>query len=141
METHQRTFRWVSHALCVAGLVFCGCSADAPSTPSVKTHPVQGKVAFANGQPFGEGIIQFQPVAGSGGGSQGEIKADGRFELTTVQENGQTSPGAIAGKYRVLVMPRMTEAQSEVPIELAGEFTIEEKDNEFSLVVPNSPAR
>ena len=81
--------------LALVALCLVGCSSG--------MYPVEGQVRFADGRPATElagGFVTFQSLAADIS-SQGVIDEEGRFRLSTRQEND----GAYPGKYRVLVSP------------------------------------
>jgi hypothetical protein len=58
--------------------------------------PVTGKVTY-NGHPLEFGVVMFQPPSGQP--AQGEIHADGAFNLSTYRLND----GAVLGKHKVRI--------------------------------------
>ena len=81
--------------LALLALSLTGCSSN--------MYPVEGQVQFADGAAATElagGFVTFQSL-GADVSSQGVIDEQGRFRLSTHQEND----GAYPGKYRVLVSP------------------------------------
>ncbi len=92
--------RW---AVLVVSLMLTGCgdgpaSLDGGSIPAI---PAKGRVAGADGKLLTEGIITLEPLPEGGSTNQatGQIKPDGTFEL----RSGSNTPGAVPGKYRVLI--------------------------------------
>ena len=77
-------------------LILAGCG-------GVKTHPVSGKITYADGTPMpGGGQIAVTPVDKEAKFSaRGEIKGDGTFRLSTFSEND----GVPEGKYKVVIVP------------------------------------
>lgn len=92
--------RW---AALVASLMLVGCGEGPAGLDggSIATVPVKGRVAGTDGKPLTEGILTLEPLAEGGSTNQaaGQIKGDGTFEL----RSGTNTPGAMPGKYRVLV--------------------------------------
>jgi len=89
----MRTFRRLSVAILILlGATGCG----------KKYYPVSGQVLFKDGTPLAGGWVFFQPVDPSvKTGSQGEIQADGTFQLMTEIKGD----GVPEGRYRVAVKP------------------------------------
>ena len=135
-------------ATCVC-LVGCG-----PGQP--KTYPVSGKVVFADGAPLTTGgTIVFESIAPEGEpvfNARGVVEPDGTFRLSTFGDGD----GAVAGEHRAIVRAArewgdleaaQKSGSSEVvapPVidvrfqrfETSGlQFTVEQRDNEFSVVV------
>lgn len=110
-----------------------GCSTEPPvNLPA--TFPVVGKVLFADGQPLPGGAVQFQSTTDTKTTALGEIAADGSFTLTLYEE-GQKLPGTIVGPHRVTVIPPMDDSQTAVPLELPEPFTVEPRENEFTITL------
>jgi hypothetical protein len=121
-----------------------GCGPDHPPT-----YPVGGKVVFADGKPLTTGgVVLLESVVTEGlpVNARGLINADGTFKLTTFDDGD----GAVAGKHRMLVRPQrdaddyLKRGIIPRPIinprferyETSGlEFTVEEGNNEFTVVV------
>lgn len=123
-----------------------GCGSDHPPT-----YPVSGKVVFEeDGKPLTTGGVVLLESVVAGGlpavNARGLIKADGTFELTTFEDGD----GAVAGKHRMLVraqrdsddylkrgiIPRPIINPRFERYETSGlEFTVEEGNNEFKVVV------
>jgi hypothetical protein len=76
-------------------IIGCGDNSDLP-----QRYPVSGTVTY-NGKPLEKGTISFAPTDPNGRGAGGMI-ADGRYSLTTHDEND----GAIPGKYKVSVLAK-----------------------------------
>jgi hypothetical protein len=76
-------------------LVVAGCG------PAQATHPVTGKVTFADGKPLAGAMVEFETTLAGGKrlNAQGETAADGSYRLTT-PDMGE---GAVAGEQRVIV--------------------------------------
>ncbi len=83
-----------------------GC---AGANQPVKTYPVRGKVALADGKPFPGGLIEFRSTTHPTATIKGEIaSADGSFSLSTllvVGNRNETFSGAPPGDYRVTIIP------------------------------------
>ena len=131
----------VAGCLAAACLVGCG-GGDRP------VYRAGGQVTFADGTPVSAGRVNFRPVDDPKPVvARGEIQPDGTFRLTTFK----TGDGALPGRHRVIVMPKITfdvERHTEViavdidprfeSYETSGlEFTVTEKaaDNEFLITV------
>ena len=114
------------------------------------THPVSGKVVFADGTPLRTGgIILFKPMATEGQpvfDARGTLTADGTFQLSTFEKED----GAVAGKHQVLVrakrdaddylkwgvVPRPVIDPRFEHYETSGlEFTVAEGENDFTIDV------
>jgi hypothetical protein len=130
-------------AAVLAPALFSGCASDQPPT-----FPVQGRVAFKDGRPMTEGVVEFVAVGGDHAGlnARGRVQPDGTFRLTTFREND----GAIAGDHRAVVVwspPPQAFAddrkQPRPPLhprfqdyERSGQrFTVTRGDNEFLITV------
>jgi len=76
--------------------MLAGCSGD----PQIggKVYPVKGKLTI-NGQPAANVTVNLYPVDKSGSIASGTTKADGTFEVL----NADARPGAMAGKYKVVL--------------------------------------
>lgn len=83
----RRIMVWAS--VCLVALN-CGCA----QPPSVV--PVSGRVLY-NGEPLPFGVVMFQPDKGQA--AEGEIQADGIFQLSTYGPND----GAVPGHHKVSV--------------------------------------
>lgn len=123
-------------ALALAAIVGCG----GPKGPA--TYPAGGKVVDAAGEPWTGGTVQFQPPDGGPGAAVAEIQKDGTFTLYTILD-GRKAAGALAGPYRVVVLPplgRNQAAQPRVsPVTLPGLYVVKpEGDNDFTFTVPRS---
>ena len=144
-----RSVRSTAAALLIALLMLLGMAGCGPRHPAA-TYPVSGKVVFADGTPLASGgVVLCESVAAEGQpafNARGAIQSDGTFRLSTFGEGD----GAVAGKHRVLVrakrdaadylekgvIPRpVVDPQSE-RYETSGlEFTVEQGNNQFTLVV------
>ena len=127
-------WRW-KWALALAALVGCG-----PKGPA--TYPAGGKVLYPDGQPMVGGAVQFQPSDGGAGAAVAEIQKDGHFTLCTITDGGKTG-GALAGSYRVVVLPPLGGNQAVRPpmrpLTLPGRYTVKpEGGNDFILTIPQS---
>jgi hypothetical protein len=80
-------------------LILVGCGPGGPAT-----HEVTGKVTIG-GEPAKDLSITFSPVSPDGQVASGSVGADGTYTLYT---GAQGTPGAVAGKYKVV----LTEAQA-----------------------------
>jgi hypothetical protein len=82
----------------LGALTLVGCGPGGP-----KTNPVTGKVTV-DGQAVKNCMITFQPVDSANQVASGQIADDGTYTLRT----GVTgTPGAMAGKYKVVLTPQM----------------------------------
>ncbi len=107
-----------------------GCS-DTPQAPPRKTYPVTGEVMIAPGEPLNRGTIQFESTTDDLMTAIGEIGPDGRFSLTTYLD-GVKLEGTLTGPSRVTIIP-FAEDQSAMPIVLTKLYTVEAKENHFSI--------
>jgi hypothetical protein len=80
------------------------------------------------------GVVQFQARSDPRLLTNGETDTDGDFTLTT-QVGGQKLPGAIAGEHQVTIVPPMPPDQSAEPIVLPQPYTVEAKDNFFTIEI------
>lgn len=131
-------------------VIIAGCGDGHP-----KTYPVNGKVVFADGSPLTTGgvvLCQSVVVEGAPVNARGAINTDGTFTLTTFVDGD----GAISGKHRVLVrakrdtadftergmLPRPIIDPKLESFETSGlEFSVEDKDNEWKLIVKRPQAQ
>ena len=114
----------------------------------VPRHTVKGMVVFSDGSPMtAGGVVMFQSLDTKSAeltlDAKGELREDGTFELST----RDLGPGAAAGEYKALVRanpdfkknpqyppptihPRFNRFQTS-----GLEFTVEEGENDFTIVV------
>ncbi len=119
--------------VCVAlWLVGCGGS----SKPLPETFVVKGNLKDKADSPITDGMIVFQSPKNAEHASQAEIQSDGSFQLFTLVE-GQRIDGARPGEYRATFFPKMSEAQTEVPLEIDETFTVKSGDNVFEIKLKN----
>ena len=128
IRINTRCAWWLTMLLAAAG-----CSRQ-PETPLPTTFPVSGKVVSRAGRPMAGGAVQFQCTTDAKVTAIGEIRPDGSFSLSYPFERKRL-PGTVAGQYRVTVIPPMTDAQTGVPIELPQAYTVEAKENRFTIPV------
>ncbi|MCH9657070.1 MAG: cytochrome P450 [Planctomycetes bacterium] len=114
-------------------LIGCGKSS---SKPLPETFPVKGSLKDKSDTPVKDGMIFFQSPDNAEHASQAEIQPDGSFELFTLVE-GQRLDGARPGEYRATFNPRMSDAQSEVPVELDETFSVKAGENVFEIKLKN----
>jgi len=120
-------------------LVGTGCGGSG-GMPPPQTHPVSGKVFYKGGQPLRGGVIQFQSASDPSLTTKGDIEPDGTFELITLYQNEQL-PGATQGQYHVTVIPRMADNKPVDIHQLPRLYTVEAKDNTFSIELERPRAR
>ena len=129
----MRSLRLVSFVVFM-GLV--GCQANQSKGELPILHSVKGSVT-RGGTAVGGGVIQFRPEPDIADMVvNGEVKADGTFELKTLHALSQQSgPGAPAGNYRVVYVAPMVGDQNMAarPVTLPKPFTIKEGPNEFTI--------
>ena len=112
-----------------------GCSSsDQSPLPVQATQETNGQVKYDDGSPVTAGLVEFSPLDG-GLPARASIGSDGRFSLSTIQDNGSITIGAKAGKYRVTVTPASSNQRNEVAISLSQQLTVQEGQNEFPVVV------
>lgn len=116
--------------LIIGALLLVGCGGS--SKPLPETFVVKGSVKAPTDSPMKDGMIVFQSPENAEYASQAEIQPDGSFQLFTLIE-GQRIDGARAGDYRATYFPRMTEAQTEVPVELDETYTVKAGENVFEI--------
>ena len=86
----------IALALAAILLIPCwGCGSAGGAVPSLI--PVKGRVTY-KGQPVTKGIVRFEPD-GYGRMASGQLRSDGSFVLTTLQEGD----GVVAGEHRVTI--------------------------------------
>ncbi len=130
-DTTGRRGRAFLAAAALAGIVLGGC-AQKVNLP--QTYPVRGRVIYKGGGPLAGAVVQFQARSDPRLLTNGETDADGAFTLTT-QVGGHKLPGAVAGEHQVTVVPPMPADQSAEPIVLPQPYTVEAKDNFFTIEV------
>ena len=108
-------------------------SAGIAGCTGVKTYPVKGKVVFKDGRPVtGGGRIEFQSASDSQVKATGWIDMkDGSFSLTTFKD-GKKIEGAVEGPHRVVVDLHNPVAVIELP----NVYTVEPRENDFTIEVP-----
>lgn len=88
----------MSKSYCIWGwaviIASVGCGSHGP-----KTYPVTGEVVFEDGVALQGGIVEFTSAIEKIS-SQGIIKPDGKFHLTTIRDGD----GAVEGEHRAIVM-------------------------------------
>lgn len=104
-------------------------------------YPVRGKVSYDDGTPMTKGLVVFESQDGKAAvTARGELADDGTYQL------GTTKPGdgAPAGKYRVLVTPRIEDPDAPEPafdrryadFSTSGlEYEVKPGVNEFPITV------
>lgn len=112
--------------------VFLGGCGEKVNLP--QTYPVRGRVVYKGGVPVAGGVVQFQAHSDPRLLTNGETDVDGAFTLTT-QVGGQKLSGAVAGEHQVTVVPPMPADQSAEPIVLPHPYTVEAKDNFFTIEI------
>jgi hypothetical protein len=116
-------FQILALGLLVAIVVGCG-----PSGP--KTHSVTGKVTI-DGEPAANVRITFQPVDEANQAASGTVESDGSYTLYTGVSG---TPGAMAGKYKVVLTPDMgadtsyMDSGGTAPPDTSGEVPEEYRD-------------
>jgi hypothetical protein len=106
-------------------------------------YPVRGKVTFEDGTPVTKGMVVFESMEGEKMSARGEVQTDGSYQLST----HKPGDGVPAGKYRVLVAPKLN-IDSPQPerdrlfdpryekFESSGlEFEVKSGSNEFAIQV------
>jgi hypothetical protein len=115
-------FAWFCSAL--IGAVICsGCGDAGPATL-----PVTGQVVYPDGTspPLG-GRVLFTSASGEANHTaKGHFGSDGKFQLTTFQEND----GAVPGDYQVAVLPEAPDDRGSMS-ERAYEAALEPIDAKF----------
>lgn len=118
-------------------LLFCGivlltgCGGGS-TNPLPETFSVKGSLKDSSDAPVKDGMIVFQSPENAEFSSQAEIQPDGTFQLFTLVE-GQRIDGVRPGDYRATYYPKMTEAQTEVPVELGETYTVKAGENVFEI--------
>ncbi|MDA0833208.1 MAG: hypothetical protein O2955_11660 [Planctomycetota bacterium] len=111
-----------------------GCPGKEYAEPP-KVFPVAGQVVFHDGKPLTGGMVEFQSKSDNSLSVTSEIKPDGRFSLVS-RLDGQSFTGASEGEYVVTLFPPQSASQAESPHTLPETYTVEPKDNEFTLTFP-----
>lgn len=118
--------------LLFCGIVFLtGCGGDS-TKPLPETFSVKGSLKDSSDSHVKDGMIVFQSPENAEFSSQSEIQPDGTFQLFTLVE-GQRIDGVRPGGYRATYYPKMTEAQTEVPVELDETYTVKAGENVFEI--------
>lgn len=112
-----------------------GCTSE-PDIPKPVTQPAKGTLISRAGQPVNNGMIELVATSGEPKTASAEVKADGSFELSVMTADGQKFAGAEEGEYRVTYIPRMSEAQTEVPVDLPQPVKIVPGENKLELKLP-----
>jgi hypothetical protein len=98
---HSSRWAGLGGTLITFGLIF-GCGGSGPSTI-----PVTGEVAYRDGAslPLGGRVVFVSVSSGGEKGhtAKGQFSSDGKFQLTTFEEND----GAVPGEYKVAVLPNV----------------------------------
>jgi hypothetical protein len=104
-------------------------------------YPVRGKVTYRDGTPVTKGIVVFEQIdAKPAVTARGDIQADGTYLLGTMKPGD----GAPAGKYRVLVTPRLEnpdEPEATFDLRFANfgtsglEFEVKSANNDYPITV------
>jgi hypothetical protein len=87
---------WFALALC---LTLAGCGEG-----RLKTYPVSGTIAFADGKPVQSGTVELESIE-HGTTATGTIRQDGSFVLGTFTSDD----GAAAGRHRAIVVQLIVE--------------------------------
>ncbi len=111
-------------------LYLSGCGGS--SKPLPETFVVKGNLRDKADAPIKDGMIVFQSPENAEHASQAEIQPDGSFQLFTLVE-GERIDGARPGEYRATFYPKMSEAQTEVPLEIDETFTVKAGENVFEI--------
>lgn len=116
--------------------MLAGCGGESgSSTPPPQTHPVKGKVTFADGQPVKNATVQFSLVSNPEQSAFGGTDEQGNFELSVLLADGKVS-GAVAGEYEVTIMLPMDEQQrGGETFTLPQKYKVEAKENQFTFSI------
>jgi hypothetical protein len=99
--------------------------------PTVKTYPVNGKVASSKGKvPQAGTLIQFRAQKAELSAS-GLLESDGSFSLTTLYYEKKL-PGAAEGVYRVTLLETVNGGPGP-QYELKANYTVEPKENNLTV--------
>ena len=120
--------------LLLACLLLCAGCGGAPEIEIPQTHPAGGKVLKA-GQPLTAGTVEFQPQGAAGQRASGEIQPDGTFSLSTIVDVEKVA-GAVPGQYKATVIPPIPADQNVQIFNPPDVFTVEAKDNQFTIQIP-----
>ncbi len=105
--------------------------------------PVTGTVTL-NGKPLGLGRIQFEPVSGTATSAVGDIDADGKFELFTLEPGDGVQPGVY---YPVVLDPKEDEQAPEsrrigvVQLQKSHFEVTADEQNEFEVAISREDVR
>jgi hypothetical protein len=105
-------------------------------------YAVHGKVTYPDGKPVSKGIVVFESMESDAPiSARGDIQPDGTYKLSTERPGD----GVPAGKYRVLITPRVEnpDAPERVPFDkrftdfkTSGlQFEVRSGDNNFPIEV------
>jgi len=122
-------------------LTLCSCKQEQRGGPRIAVHPIHGEV-FVDGKPAKDAFVHLypdkphdNPNPNLGVMSQGQVDADGKFEISTY-EHGD---GAPAGKYKISITwnkaSGLTQNQWGGPDRLKGKYA-DPKKTGFELEVP-----
>ncbi len=117
-------------ALMCGTILTLGCGRNSESLP--ETFAVEGRLTDSADAPMTDGMIVFQSPSNAEQSAQGEVDSDGKFRLFTLI-NGERFDGAQQGDYRVTYFPRMSAAQTEVPIALGRSYAVVAGENVFEI--------
>ncbi len=110
-----------------------GCT-KAHVEPKPQTQKVDGKVVLKDGSAFTKGgAIEFRHDEKEGVSAQGEIKADGAFQLYTVTAQHKVI-GAVEGSYTVTIIPPAPD-QNVQPIAIRKKYSVAPGDNQLTVVI------
>lgn len=91
-----------------------------------------GTVTFRNGDPVPAGTIDFRSKKDQRLSMNGEILADGSFEISTLHEN-QNLAGAVEGPCSAIVTVMIPGNPIPVIVELPDTYEVQPGDNEFNI--------
>jgi hypothetical protein len=118
----------------LAALFVVGCTRSGPQ-PS-PTQPSRGKLVNKSGQPVSSGLIELVSGDHVPKSARGEVRVDGSFTLSVTDAAGKKIDGAEEGEYNVTYIPRMSDQQSEAPVNLPSKVKIRPGLNELELRLP-----
>ena len=124
--------------MCLLVVLACilGCQTRS-ERPAPETFPVTGTVITPENIAVKHATVEFVPTSGDKTLSAlGTVDASGKFALAVVTPD-RIIPGAPAGVYRVTVtLPLNPDRTGGQRYMLPGQFTVEPRENEFTLELP-----
>ena len=116
-----RISTWSGCVVLLVCTLFIGGCTGGDVSPMKNLVPVSGTVTF-EGEPLEEGMVTFAPEDPGGQPAIGKI-SNGRFTMATTA----SSPGVIAGKYKVRIESNLDSGAGDLPPLKAGDVPVRPK--------------